>query len=153
MAMIKPVFHFSLPEDAKAIREQVFVKEQGFQHEFDDFDAQSWHLVLYLDNHPIATGRIHELDPETYQIGRVAVLKSFRGQSVGTYVVKFLCNKIISLGARKAILLAQADKQAFYRKIGFRPDPYGEVIMDEGVPHVKMEKVLVKKRPNRGRYY
>lgn len=147
--MIKPEFHFSLPPDAKAIREEVFVKEQGFQHEFDEHDPKSWHLVLYLDGHPIATGRIFEVDPETYRIGRIAVLKAYRGMSVGTYVVKFLCNKIISLGARKAVLRAQLDKQGFYKKIGFRPDPNGEIVLDEGVPHIEMSKVLVRSKPYR----
>lgn len=144
--MVKPVFQFRLPKEAKAIREEVFVKEQGFANEFDEIDDRSWHLVLYLDQTPIATGRVYEVDPETYQIGRICVRKPFRGQSVGTYVVKFLCNKAISLGARKAVLLAQLDKQGFYYRIGFRPDPNGEVIMDEGVPHIKMTKVLVRSK-------
>lgn len=73
--MIKPVFTFGLPSDAKALREEVFVQEQGFQNEFGPEDDRCWSLVLYLDDRPIATGRILEIDPETYQIGRVAVKK------------------------------------------------------------------------------
>ena len=82
--MVKPVFTFGLPSDAKALREEVFVQEQGFQNEFGPEDDRCWSLVLYLDNRPIATGRILEIDPETYQIGRVAVKKEFRGKTVGT---------------------------------------------------------------------
>ncbi len=144
--MIKPIFQFRLPKEAKEIREEVFVKEQGFADEFDEIDSRSWHLVLYLDQTPIATGRVYEEDPETYRIGRVCVRKPFRGQSVGTYVVKFLCNKAISLGARKAVLLAQLDKQSFYDRIGFRPDPNGEIVLNEGVPHIEMTKVLVRSK-------
>ena len=144
--MIKPLFHFGLADDAKLIREEVFVKEQGFAKEFDENDAKSWHLVLYLDGVPISTGRILEIDPETYQIGRVAVRERFRHMKVGTYTVKFLCNKALSLGARKAILAAQVDKMSFYRSIGFRPYPNGEIFYDEGVPHIMMYKVLIRKK-------
>ena len=151
--MVKPFFHFGLTEDVKLIREEVFVKEQGFANEFDENDKQCWHLVLYLDNVPISTGRILEVDPETYQISRVAVRKQFRGMKVGTYTVKFLCNKAISLGARKAILLAQEDKVPFYRSIGFRPYPDGEIIYEEGVPHIKMYKILTKKKEGYRPFY
>ena len=144
--MIKPLFHFGLTDDAKLIREEVFIKEQGFAKEFDENDAKSWHLVLYLDGVPISTGRILEIDPETYQIGRVAVRERFRHMKVGTYTVKFLCNKALSLGARKAILSAQSDKTNFYRSLGFRPMADGEITYDEGVPHVTMCKILIRSK-------
>ena len=34
--------------DARAIRQSVFVEEQGFEYEFDDIDETALHLVLYL---------------------------------------------------------------------------------------------------------
>ena len=151
--MVKPLFHFGLTDDAKLIREEVFVKEQGFAEEFDENDAKCWHLVLYLDSIPIATGRILEVDPETYRLGRIAVRKQFRGMKVGSYTVKFLCNKALSLGARKAILLAQTDKMAFYRSLGFRPVPDGEVIYEEGVPHAMMYKVLIRDKKGYRPFY
>lgn len=145
--MVKPLFHFGLPIDAKLIREEVFMKEQGFAEEFDEKDAQAWHLVLYLDEVAISTGRIVEVDPETYQIGRVAVRKNFRHMKVGTYTVKFLCNKALSLGARKAVLASPIDKIGFYRSLGFKPSPDGEVFYEEGVPHIMMRKILIRKKP------
>ena len=45
--------------DAKAIRQSVFVEEQGFEYEFDDIDETALHLVLYDENdNPCATGRL-----------------------------------------------------------------------------------------------
>lgn len=151
--MVKPLFNFGLTDDAKLIREEVFVKEQGFAKEFDENDSKAWHLVLYLDGIPISTGRILEIDPETYRIGRVAVRKNFRHMKVGTYTVKFLCNKALSLGARKAVLAAQVDKMAFYRSLGFRPYPDGEVFYEEGVPHTMMYKILTRKRTGYKPFY
>ncbi len=151
--MVKPLFHFGLTPDAKLIREEVFIKEQGFAQEFDEDDEKCWHLVLYLDNVPIATGRLLEVDPETYRIGRVAVRQQFRHMKVGTYTVKFLCNKALSLGARKAILGAQLDKMPFYQGIGFRPCPDGEVYYEEGVPHLMMYKVLIRDKKGYRPFY
>ncbi len=127
------------------IRLEVFVDEQGFVDEFDEFDKIAWHLVLYLDGYPISTGRIYPLDPETYRIGRVAVRKSFRGQKVGTYTMKFLMNKALQLGARKVVLDAQLDKVPFYKSLRFKAVT-GEVFLEEGAPHVAMEKVIATKR-------
>ena len=147
--MVKPVFTFGLPSDAKALREEVFVQEQGFQNEFGPEDDRCWSLVLYLDNRPIATGRILEIDPETYQIGRVAVKKEFRGKTVGTSILKFLTTKARTLGARKMVLNAQMDKVPFYEKAGFAVCNDGLINFDEGRPHVWMEKILVRPKIKR----
>lgn len=140
--MIENRFYFSLPEEAKAIREDVFIKEQGFQNEFDEHDKDSWFLVLYYNGYPVSTGRIYPENPETYHLGRVAVRKAFRGHLLGTYTVKFLCTKAKTLGGRIIILDAQADKIAFYKKLGFKDISNGEIQMDEGVPHIRMQKIL-----------
>ena len=36
-----------LPDEAKEIRLEVFVKEQGFEEEFDDIDKTAAHIVLF----------------------------------------------------------------------------------------------------------
>jgi predicted GNAT family N-acyltransferase len=152
-AMIKPVFKVGLMDDAKAIRTAVFIKEQGYEHEFDQDEATCWNLVLYFNGTPISTGRLKEVDPETYQIQRIAVLPPYRHQKVGSYTVKFLITKARSLGARKVILGAQLDKIPFYKQLGFRPFPEGEVYFDEGHPHQMMYKVIVtKNKPQRISY-
>ena len=151
--MIKPEFTFGTSQDARDIRTRVFVEEQGFEREFDEHENSSWCLVLYLDNIPIATGRVRPLDPERYQIERVAVEKPYRRKSVGTYVVKFLCTKIKTLGGRVAKLNAQFDKMGFYERLGFKAIGDGEVFFEEGVAHIPMEKVLIPpSRKGRGRF-
>ena len=50
------VYH-SLPEEARKIREEVFVREQGFQEEFDEIDGYAVHLVLFCDGTPAAVCR------------------------------------------------------------------------------------------------
>ena len=49
-----------LPQ-AAAIREEVFVEEQGFHNEFDDIDRQAVHLVVMDGEAPAAAGRVEHL--------------------------------------------------------------------------------------------
>lgn len=154
--MVETKFQFGLSEDARLLREKVFVEEEGYKKEFDEKedDARAIHLVLYLDGKPVGTARLLEIDPETYRIGRVAVLEEYRRQKIGSYLVKFLEVKAKTLGARKIILGAQADKTEFYKKLGYRMNPDGEAYLDEGHPHVMMEKKLkFKKRRQRPSSY
>ena len=140
--MVKPLFTIGPSEDAKAIRIEVFCDEQGFKNEFDELDQGSISLVLYLDEVPIATGRLTKVDPATYQIGRIAVRKPYRGQRVGSYLMEFLCQKARELGAKTCIVHAQLDKRSFYNRLGFYDFAGGVVDEDEGVPHIYLAKYL-----------
>lgn len=78
-----------LPDEAKEIRLEVFVKEQGFEEEFDDIDETAVHIVLFDDSHPVGVCRIFT-DPGSgrVMIGRVAVRKTFRGRGLGADIIK-----------------------------------------------------------------
>ena len=91
--MVKEKFSIGVTEDARLIRTEVFMVEQGFKNEFDELDDEAWELVLYLDNVPVSTGRLEKIDPETYRIERVAVRKAYRDLQFGTYTMKFLMRK------------------------------------------------------------
>ena len=47
----------NLCEDAKQIRTEVFVAEQGFETEFDDTDSKARHIVGYDGEKPVAVCR------------------------------------------------------------------------------------------------
>ena len=55
---VKCRFYDSLHPDCRMIRETVFVKEQGFENEFDRIDAKALHLAVYAGEVPVATGRL-----------------------------------------------------------------------------------------------
>ena len=42
----------SLPQDAKDIRIEVFINEQGFENEFDEIDTISHHIVAFDEENP-----------------------------------------------------------------------------------------------------
>ncbi|MDO4174374.1 MAG: GNAT family N-acetyltransferase [Eubacteriales bacterium] len=129
----------NLPQDARDIREQVFVQEQGFQAEFDAVDQQSWHVLLYRDSRAIGTARIF-FDGRDMHIGRVAVVKDARGDGSGSKLLEICCEKASQLGAGKVVLGAQCRATKFYEKNGFQP--FGGIYDDEGCPHQMMEKIL-----------
>lgn len=132
-----------LSPDAKKIREEVFVSEQGFQNEFDEIDNYATHLVFYEKNTSIAVCRYYkdkEKEKDTYIVGRIAVLKAYRGNHFGQCILEVLEKNIVSEGGKKISLSAQVQVQSFYKKSGYVAK--GDIYMDENCPHICMEKIL-----------
>lgn len=126
--------------DAAALRKQVFMEEQGFEHEFDGIDEKAIHAVLYLDGEPVATGRAYVNEQRDYTIGRVAVKKQYRGRGMGEQIMRALEEEIKNRGGKLVQLSAQLRAKGFYEKQGYQA--LGEEYLDEFCPHVKMVKQL-----------
>lgn len=130
-----------LPEEAKIIRTKVFMEEQGFENEFDENDSVSIHIVLFDSSNPVATCRIyHSEERQCYVIGRIAVLKEYRGRDVGSKLVNVAEKEILNRNGDIAELSAQVRAAAFYEKNGYFS--LEEIYVDEGCPHVWMRKEL-----------
>ncbi len=131
-----------LPPEAAGIREEVFVKEQGFQEEFDETDGHAFHLVLFEGELPAGTCRFF---PEgrkegVYLIGRLAVRKEYRGKRFGEALLAAAEQEIAARGGTCACLHAQVRARGFYEKAGY--EAYGSVEPEEGCPHIWMKKEL-----------
>ncbi len=129
--------------DAAALRERIFVEEQGFSNEFDEIDQRAIHLVIYREGEPAATARafVEEGDPDyRYTIGRVAVAKELRMYGLGKAAMLALHEHLKTIGAKELVLSAQCQAQGFYSKLGY--EPYGEVYLDEHCPHQSMRLLL-----------
>lgn len=121
---------------AFAIRQEVFVKEQGFSNEFDKLDEVSLHLTVYDDNRPAGTLRLLPIENGVAHIGRVAVRREMRGQKLGSALMREGMKKAAELGARRIELGAQKQAAPFYESLGFKI--CGEPFDDEGCPHLPM---------------
>ena len=121
---------------AAALRQQVFVVEQGVpaELELDEMDAQSLHAVAYQDGVPVATGR---LLPDGH-IGRMAVRQDARRAGTGSLVLCALMDEARRRGDRDVVLHAQLSARDFYARHGFEPE--GEVFMDAGIEHIAMRR-------------
>ncbi|MBO1519664.1 GNAT family N-acetyltransferase [Oceanisphaera pacifica] len=122
----------------RAIREAVFMQEQGVSLalEFDGRDDSAIQVLVAVDGQYVGTGRM--LDDG--HIGRIAILKSHRGQGLGAKVVQALVAEATRLGYQKVYLGAQTHAVDFYAKLGFTA--YGDEFMDAGIPHLAMEQFL-----------
>jgi predicted GNAT family N-acyltransferase len=132
----------SMPKEAWAIRDQVFVKEQGFEEEFDEIDGWATHLVLFIESEPIATCRYFFSESKGgYLLGRIAVIKKYRGKKIGAYMLKEAAARLKALGAKEIYLHAQTQARGFYEKQGYVSlEEYDD---EEGVPHVWMKRQLL----------
>lgn len=127
---------------AKGIREEVFITEQGFSYDYDEYDKAAWHIIGYDGDTVIAAARVYPLDEKSYKIGRMAVKKEYRGQYVGDLIIKTLQDKIVTLGGIEAVVEAQLHAKGFYTYEGYTAD--GEAFEIEGVPHIRMKLDLTK---------
>lgn len=75
----------TINDDIKQIRTDVFMKEQGFENEFDEIDENAKFVLLYIDGKAVGTCRFFPSDIEgDAHIGRMAVRKLYRGQNLGS---------------------------------------------------------------------
>ena len=127
----------TLPQDAKNMRIKVFMKEQGFENEFDEIDNLCHHIVAFDEGKPIGTCRFFK-ENNHYTIGRVAVLKEYRNQHIGNLLLKSAEKEIKKLNGDLIVVHAQVRVSPFYEKQGYIQ--FGQIDDDEGVPHKWMKK-------------
>lgn len=131
----------TLPEEAAKIRKDVFVTEQGFHDEFDEVDTRSHHVVMFDGEKPIATCRYFPTETAgTYVLGRIAVIRSCRGQNIGSLLLQLAEAELVKAGGTKALIHAQERASIFYEKQGYRR--FGTPDSEEGCPHIWMSKEL-----------
>lgn len=129
----------------RAVREAVFVAEQGvpLALEWDGLDPGCAHLLAQNpQGEPIGTAR---LLPDGH-IGRMAVLKAWRGQGVGSALLRALLGLARRRGLAHVALNAQTYAVGFYARHGF--EKVGEEFMDAGIPHVAMTLDLAGRPPD-----
>ena len=111
--------------DAAPIRFAVFVE-----------DAACLHAIARSEGRPVGTGR---LLPDGH-IGRMAVLKAWRGQGVGAAMLTVLIDAARARGDRAVALSAQTHALGFYRRFGFINE--GPEYIEAGIPHQAMRRVF-----------
>ncbi len=129
-------------EPLHAIRSTVFIQEQGVPQdlEWDGEDARAIH-ALARDAQGLAIGTARLLlHGDLAHIGRMAVLKPWRGRGVGSALLACLLAEAQRRGAISAFLNAQTDAVPFYTRAGFTRE--GAEFFDAGIPHYRMTRGL-----------
>lgn len=108
----------TLPQEAKNIRIKVFMKEQGFENEFDNIDQISSHIVVFDETKPVGTCRFFK-ENNHYTIGRVAVLKEYRNKHIGHLLLESAEKEIKRISGDVIVVHAQVRVSSFYEKQGY----------------------------------
>jgi hypothetical protein len=128
-------------KEIRFIRDIVFGKEQNVAREVD-WDGKDEHCIQVIvtdENKPIGTGR---MQPDG-KIGRLAVLDSWRGQSIGQKMLKVLVETAGKEDFKEVYLHAQVHAISFYEKCGFHK--VGREFLEADIPHIKMTKSISNK--------
>ncbi|GAA5855083.1 hypothetical protein JCM8547_002373 [Rhodosporidiobolus lusitaniae] len=139
------------------VRIAVFVDEQGFsmEDELDDKDATSDHFLmvnLNEDGTEEDAGTIRwwpKPNSTSGKLGRLAVIKKFRGGGSGKVLVLALEEHLKQRGGKAGEALkgkesvdiiahSQAYAQGFYEKCGYTAE--GELFLEDGADHIKVVK-------------
>lgn len=122
----------------RQIRNSVFVEEQAVDSaiDFDGKDKSAIHALAKLDKKPVATGRMLE----DGHIGRIAVLKKYRGRGIGSKIVLSLIKEAEIRGYSRIYLGSQKHALGFYSGLGFAA--YGDEYVEAGIAHLSMERIL-----------
>lgn len=126
----------------RLIRETVFVREQGvpLELEWDGLDPMCRHVLAWNDRgDPIGTARLYQ-EGQQAKLGRIAVLKAYRGCGVGRSLLRRLLALAQEQGVTEVRLTAQVSAIGFYEREGFQA--MGDPFDDAGIPHRAMTLVL-----------
>ena len=125
-------------ESLYMIREKVFIEEQKVtsQLEWDGMDEEAIHFLAFKNEKAIGCARAFVI--ENYmQLGRMAVLKKYRGEGVGTALIEkaITTAKLNQLSAIH--ISAQCQAINFYKKFGF--EITSDIYLDAEIQHRNMK--------------
>ena len=103
--------------------------------ELDDDDGKAIHFLALISGNAVGTARV-VLRRGSAKIGRMAVLKSYRGIGVGLKLLKRAIATAKRKRTRRIYLHSQVPVIGFYESSGFRA--VGPVFDEAGIPHRKM---------------
>lgn len=123
-----------------ALRQQVFILEQGPYLDADGLDQQAWHLLGHdAAGTLVAYLRVVDagLKYDEPSIGRVVTAAAQRGSGLGHVLMR---EAVAGLSrhwpGRANRISAQAHLQRYYGAHGYLP--VGEAYLEDGIPHIEM---------------
>ncbi len=136
----RPILNEAEQEAAFHVRTEVFVVEQGCppEEELDEYDAVAQHFVALAGDEVIGTARVYSLGNGAAKVGRVAVLREWRGRGIGVALMEAVWEWAGKAGYRECVLHAQTYVIPFYKRLGYAAE--GEIFYEANIPHRKMRR-------------
>lgn len=118
----------------RSIRTEVFVNEQKVPvaEEWDQHDTNALHFLALHKQQAVGCVRLLQAGKLT----RMAVLKPFRNQGVGSALIETILQHAKTTGLKSVYLEAQVPAVPLYQKFGFTL--YGDFFLDAGIQHIMM---------------
>ncbi len=129
----------------RAIRQTVFVDEQGVPQDLavDEQDPAALHWIAYNETgQPVGVARL-----VGHQIGRMAVLKTYRDKGVGSALLRRILKLAADTDLDHLQLNAQLHAVPFYAGVGF--EVCGAQLEEAGIAHLPMRLDLQRFRTAR----
>lgn len=141
MITIEPIDWDSGADALRAIREAVFVAEQGVPPtlEYDGEDPAARHWLLRVEGAAAGCARMLA----DGHIGRLALLPDYRGRGLGRRLMQRILDDAAAMGLEGVHLNAQVPALAFYHRLGF--ESRGPEFDDAGIPHRHMQLKLARR--------
>ena len=124
-----------------------FFKEYSYKSicyrtgKIQNFFKENKNILVKDQDKIIGTGRLFPyLGNDDYKLGRIAVLKEYRGNGIGTKILKHLELIAKDKKVNQIILEAQSDKLNFYLKENYIIE--GDKYLMDGIYHNLMSKKL-----------
>lgn len=129
-------------EGAFTVRRKVFINEQRIDEdeEYDGLDDDCLQFVAKDSNRIVGTARVRILLPECAKIERMAVLKKFRRQGIGTGIISCIEEELQRRSVMETLLHAQTIVVPFYQACGFQT--IGDKFYEAGIEHIEMRKKI-----------
>lgn len=137
---------YAMARDAlHAVRDAVFVHEQRVpvDLEHDDLDPGALHVLARTpDGEAVGAARLVPPRPDLpAKVGRMAVLREWRGRGVGAAMLAALLREARQREWHEVVLHAQAPAIDFYRRNGFAEE--GARFFEAGIEHQAMRLVAI----------
>lgn len=108
-------------KNSQAIRNEVFVQEQGIplHLDLDGLDSSSYHSLAYCDGAAIGVARLALVNSEKAIMARVAIKKHCRGKGAARKLIESLIVKAEQLSVKSIEIHAHDYLKEYYETFGF----------------------------------
>lgn len=125
------------------LRQRVLRAPLGLDIRNDDLDAETEQLIFVYEEQDKVLGCVllQHYDAETFKLRQMAVDTELQGKGIGAELINAADVYAVQVGKHKMLLHAREVAVPFYQKLGY--EVTGPEFTEVGIPHRKMEKLLV----------
>jgi len=109
-------------QTSQAIRNEVFVQEQGIplHLDLDGLDSHSYHALAYIDGVVVGVARLALVEDNNAIMARVAIKKGCRGRGIASKLIESIIVKAELLRINSIEIHAHEYLKEYYEGFGFQ---------------------------------